>query len=304
MNHATAVRNLVRERLAPGSAVEVVPLSGGITNRNYRVELDGEARWVARLFGARTGELGIDREVEFHAISAAAAQGFAPQVVAWWPDDGMLVTTFVAGETLSPLTASEPAALMEIAAALRHHHEGPPCGGRFLAAEIVDDYLGRCRAAGVKLPAEIGAALARIRAISGATAARREADGLRSCHNDLLPGNFLRTNDGAICIIDWEYAGMGDRFFDLGNLAVNLEFDEAACENLLAAYFGEYSAADRAHLHLMRVASDLREAMWGFLQTAISDLDEDFETYGRRHLYRFLANASDPRFARWLVTLR
>jgi thiamine kinase-like enzyme len=295
---------LVHERLSPGGAVAVAALSGGITNRNFRVDVDGSPRWVARIFGERTNELGIDREVEFRSASLAAELGFAPQVIAWWPDAGMLVTTFVEGETLTSRTASEPSTLMRIAAVLRRHHEGASCGGRFVASEIVDDYLGRCRALDVSLPVEIGAALTRMRAIADATASRRESDGLRSCHNDLLPGNFLRTTSRDVLILDWEYAGMGDRFFDLGNLAVNLEFDEAACENLLAAYFGEYSPADRAHLHLMRIASDLREAMWGFLQTDLSDLDEDFDAYGKRHLYRFLANASDPRFAKWIATLR
>ena len=63
------------------------------------------------------------------------------------------------------------------------------------------------------------------------------------CHNDLLPANFLLT-DGRVRIVDWEYAGMGDRFFDLGNLAVNNELDDrTTSERLIAAYFGATLAA-------------------------------------------------------------
>ena len=102
------------------------------------------------------------------------------------------------------------------------------------------------------------------------------------CHNDLLTANFL--DDGErVRIVDWEYAGMGDRFFDLGNLSVNNGFAEADDERLLAAYFGEPSTPRRfAALRLMRIMSDFREGMWGVVQTAISALDFDFDGYARR----------------------
>ena len=111
------------------------------------------------------------------------------------------------------------------------------------------------------------------------------------CHNDLLAGNFI--DDGtAVRIIDWEYGGMGDRFFDLGNLAVNNEFDDEHERALLAFYFGEVDPDHLRRLRLMRLASDMREAMWGFLQAAISTLDIDYMAYGRRHLERFINSPS------------
>jgi thiamine kinase-like enzyme len=81
---------------------------------------------------------------------------------------------------------------------------------------------------------------------------------------------------------------MGDRFFDLGNLAVNCEFNDEHERRLLELYFGAVRATDLRRLRLMRLASDMREAMWGFLQSALSTLDEDFLGYGRKHLERFL----------------
>ncbi len=103
------------------------------------------------------------------------------------------------------------------------------------------------------------------------------------CHNDLLAGNMLFDGE-TLCIVDWEYAGMGDRFFDLGNLAVNNGFDEAAEESLLESYFGEPPTPSRlAALRLMRFMSDFREAMWGALQSVVSELDFDFEGYADQH---------------------
>ncbi len=123
---------------------------------------------------------------------------------------------------------------------------------------------------------------------------------LRPCHNDLLNANFI--DDGArIRIVDWEYAGMGDPFFDLGNFSINHELGADEDRVLLEAYDGEPARADRlARILLMRIVSDFREAMWGVLQQGISTLDVDFVAYADDHFQRLLAGASTPAFERAL----
>jgi thiamine kinase-like enzyme len=125
----------------------------------------------------------------------------------------------------------------------------------------------------------------------------------KPCHNDLLASNFI--DDGlTIRILDWEYAAMGDLFFDLGNFAVNQELNEAQCELLVEYYFGEVRSANLAHLHLMRLGSDLRESFWGFLQMGISELDFDYHEYAHHHLNRFLRNVETSPFEQWLQQVR
>ena len=119
---------------------------------------------------------------------------------------------------------------------------------------------------------------------------------MRPCHNDLLNANFI--DDGArIRIVDWEYAGMGDPFFDLGNFSVNHGLSPAEDAVLLEAYAGDLRPDRLARLRLMRVMSDFREALWGVLQQAISSLDVDFVSYANHHLSRLLANAAEPAFS-------
>ena len=119
--------------------------------------------------------------------------------------------------------------------------------------------------------------------IAGRIEAKRSAEEPVPCHNDLLTANFL--DDGErLRIVDWEYAGMGDRFFDLANFSINHELDAAQSEALLGAYFGEARPADLEALELMRFMSDFREAMWGVVQSAVSELDFDFVAYAARAL--------------------
>ncbi|HEY5699032.1 MAG TPA: phosphotransferase, partial [Acidimicrobiales bacterium] len=128
----------------------------------------------------------------------------------------------------------------------------------------------------------------------------RDAEAPCPCHNDLLPANFLALPDGGLCLLDWEYAGMNDRYFDLGNFAVNNELDRAGDEALLFAYFGAVTPRRLGRLRVMKVVSDLREAMWGVVQAGVSSLDVDFMDYAEEHFERLLGNASVVGFDRLL----
>jgi thiamine kinase-like enzyme len=291
----------ILERLAPQLGApegEPTPLEGGITNRNYVARLGGE-RYVIRLPGKDTGLLEIDREAEREANEAAARAGVGPEVAAMLADPPCLVTRFVEGRAMEPAELREPGALAEVGALLGAlHGSGERVASGFSAFRIVETYAGRARERGAEVPDAYDRAHATAARIEGALANAGAAPVL--CHNDLLAANFLRSPDG-IRIVDWEYAGMGDRYFDLGNFAVNNELDREQESAFLAAYLGVSAAAGQlAALALMRFMSDFREAMWGVLQGSLSDLDFDFAAYAAKHFDRLDAAAADPRFEVWL----
>jgi thiamine kinase-like enzyme len=269
------------------------PLEGGITNRNYRARIGG-VDVVIRLPGKDTALLEIDRQAERAASEGAARVGVGPEVVAMLDDPPCLVTRFIVGEQLSAADLRASDNLREVAAALRKVHGSGELPVGFSAFRIVEDYAAKATRRGTELPADyrwgLGLA-ARIEAAMGGDEHQPVP-----CHNDLLAANFLRGGDG-IRIVDWEYAGMGDRYFDLGNFAVNNELDHDQEAELLSAYFDEPTVAVRlAPLRLMRFMSDFREAMWGVLQDSLSDLDFDFDGYARDHFDRMRETAADPAF--------
>jgi thiamine kinase-like enzyme len=153
----------------------------------------------------------------------------------------------------------------------------------FDVPSLLREYAANIRARGSGLP---GGFEEIVRIVGRAAARPAPAGARRPCHNDLLAGNLLLAG-GRTMIVDWEYAGMGDPYFDLGNLAVNNDFDERAERELLTAYHGEPPTDERhARLRRMRILSDAREAAWGFMQAQISDIDFDFDSYAREHLER------------------
>jgi thiamine kinase-like enzyme len=278
-------------------AGEPVALDGGITNRNYRVVMGGED-YVLRICGKDTAVLGIDRDTECAATMAAAQLGVGPEVVAYRPDLQVLVTRWVQGRPASAEELRASPALEEVAAALRAIHGGPPLDTRFDAFTLVVDYRDEVRERGGRDPDgfhEAAAAAARVQSVLTGP----DHDPV-PCHNDLLPANFLHDGD-RIRIVDWEYAGMGDRFFDLGNLAVNNAFGPQDEEHLIEAYFGAPSGRRVAALRLMRVMSDFREAMWGAVQEVVSELDFDYAAYRDEHFERLLSAVRAPGFERSLA---
>jgi thiamine kinase-like enzyme len=273
---------------------EPVPLTGGITNRNYRVRFAAE-EYVVRVHGKDTDLLGIDREAECRAAEAAAGLGIAPPIAA--SIEGALVTRFLRSRELAPGELSQRVG--EVALALRSFHESGvelPVGFDVLA--LLQRYSDLVRARGGELPPAYGDAAAAAARIVGALPPCEP----RPCHNDLLPGNLLCTLDGHLMLVDWEYAGMGHPYFDLGNLSVNNDLDEDAERRLLTAYHGEpCSRARLAALKLARILSDAREAAWGVIQGRISSLEFDFDGYAAQHFERLRAAVRAADFEDWLA---
>jgi thiamine kinase-like enzyme len=281
-----------------GRAHTIEPLEGGITNRNYRVIFGGadggSESFVVRAPGDNTGLLGIDRRHEEQAARQAAALGVGPEVVAFVEPGGALVTRFVAGRGAEAEELRTPPLLTEAAALLRVVHGGPPIAAVFDWHQVPQDYAATARAHGVDVPVAYERAMAvadRVRAALGAA-----GHDVCPCHNDLLAANFLVAAGGGLRLVDWEYAGMNDPYFDLGNFAVNNGLDGDGEAALVEAYFGGITRRRLARLRLMKVISDLREAMWGVVQAGVSSLDVDFLAYADEHFERLLDNVAHPRF--------
>jgi thiamine kinase-like enzyme len=273
---------------------EPQPLDGGITNRNYRVRMGGEDL-VLRLCDHGAEVLGIDRTTEEIASRRAAAERIAPPVVAFLSDVPALVTRWLPGGGLTPEEVRSPGVLAQLAQALRRLHGSPALPSAFAVFRLVE----RQRDLAAPVPASYERARALAARIEAALAHPEHAP--VPCHNDLLTANFVR--DGQrVCIVDWEYAGMNDRYFDLGNLSVNNGFGPDDDRALLELYF-EAPATERrfAALQLMRLMSDFREAMWGAVQQVRSDLDFDYAGYAGEHFARLDRAAADPRIEEWLA---
>ena len=289
------VRRLAR-RVQPwaDADLEIRPLAGGITNRNFVVTAHG-VQHVLRLPGERTELLGIQRTHEAQAARRAAALGIGPPVLGDSPGAGTLITLLVPGAHLQGRAFVDR--LPEVVDLLRRWHRSEPLPNAFAVHRVVERHAADAASHGVAVPAACQALQRASLRIEAAFA--RAPVPLVPCHNDLLPANLL-FDEKRVWLLDYEYAGMNDAFFDLANLSVNAGLDEAADEHLLHLYFGNSSKAAWARLHLMKVMSELREGMWGILQQAISQLDTDFAAYASERFANCERLVAASQFETWL----
>lgn len=284
--------------LGSAASLLIEPLTGGITNRNYRL-IGGRRDIVLRLHGKDTELLGIDRRCEFEAAVQAASLGLAPGVAGLLEPELYLITDFVHAQTAD---LGDPDVFASAVARIKAWHASPAVSGRFDTFGLAETYARTASSRGVVRSAGADRAVDLSKTV-GAVFANFD-DPLVPGHNDLLGANFLTSTDepGRVWLIDWEYAGMNTRWFDLGNFSINNGFDDATNDRLLELYFGEVTPVVSARLTLMRVMSDVRESMWGVVQQGISTLDYDYLDYANQHFDRMMMNATTPSFANALRT--
>ena len=279
--------------------LSVALLQGGITNHNYRVDV-GDESFALRIPGDETALLGINREYECRTQQIAAEAGIAPEVVYFLVPEGYLVTRFIQGRAIPPEELRQPENLQRLAKILRRIHSMPEIPGVFNSFQIVRDYADIARKYNVQFPGNFDWLLQQMNASESALNSQPLI--LQPCHNDLLNANFLLTE--WLYILDWEYAGMGDIFFDLANFSNNQELSEEEDDWLLGFYFEKVTPRHVAHMKVMKIMSDFREAMWGLVQIGISNIDFDFREYADKHFVRLTRNIRNPNWEQWLKDLR
>jgi len=288
--------------LAEARNIQSTPLTGGITNTNFRIDADGKS-YVLRITGADTDKLGIRRDVEYCANVAAGQLGIAPEVMYHIEPEGYLVTRFLKAKHIPPEVMRQPDYIMRAAQKIRlFHRRAPDLKVEFNVFRNVELLVATSKQNRCKFPFDFDWLMQTAREVE--TALLKDPCTPAPCHDDLLNLNWMEEaapgDTGELRLLDWEYAGMNDVFFDLANFSHHHLLNDDQARLLLQEYFGEVTEKNYARLRVMWPISEIREAMWGVTQTGISSLDEDFQGYADLWFGRARQHITDPRWERWL----
>ena len=259
------------EHLA-GRPRTVTELSGGITNRNYKV-VTPDGAFVARLSSAGTELLAIDRDCEYRNSVTAAAAGAGAPVIEYRPQDHMLVVGYIEGRTFGEQDVATAENIPRIAAACRRLHAGERFGNDFDMFDIQRGYLAVTQARGFRIPDRYNDLRPQVDATAKALAVR--AEGTVPCHNDLLAANIIDDGD-RIWLIDYELSGNNDPGFELGNIAAESRLSADALAALVTAYYGRPRRSMTARARLFGLVSMYGWTLWGAIQNGASPLEYDF----------------------------
>lgn len=223
---------LARE-IVPGEGAVGCELRGiGLVNRTYRLERAGEF-YALRVRPAKAVAPCADWEVAVWTVASRA--GLAPPVIVADAARGVLLTRWIAGRCWDTEKARSAAGLAKIAQFVRAIQALPvPLAPHVASAaswiRVYRERLGRVAddAAPRAIDAHADACLELL-------AASSESPLL--CHGDLHVFNLLE-NGAALLALDWEFAHLGDRWWDLAGWCSNCDVTPAEAQALLHAYLG------------------------------------------------------------------
>jgi thiamine kinase-like enzyme len=122
---------------------------------------------------------------------------------------------------------------VDVAELLRQIHALPPVHHRIDLRQRIRQYLHQLEAQHAGISAVLSSITSHTETIIHTADATDTT--LVVCHNDLLAANRLRSN-GRLYALDWEYSGMGHRWFDLAVICEGEGDDSVNANSLLDAY--------------------------------------------------------------------
>lgn len=273
------LNNLIENRLGwrrDEVLVEYEP--DGLTNENYTISRNGE-RFVIRIPNEdSTRLLGINRSAEFRALEAVKTLGIGPEVVHFDPSSGVMISRYIDGRKISSEAMKSESNIARTTKLLKAVHQLEAIPFSFSPYDDIVNRIAVARKREIRLPEGLGELEKKLEEIRQEREKDTSARGL--CHNDPFYNNFL--DDGTLKLLDWEYAGMGDIFFDLA--AMSSFFSEDHKRRMLELYFGEYSELNRMKLAQMAFVVSFWNGMWAVLQ---EDICGNKGTYGEmvKHIF-------------------
>ena len=279
-----------------GKNLTIQPLSGGLTNTNYKIIVDGISFFV-RVPGESTELLAVDRQNEYFNSKAAAQSGIGPKVIHHIPEYNVMVLEFLEGKTMSKESLNMTGMPTRIARSIKVLHSGPRFLTDFNMFRLTEYYLDICKKYDIPLPPGYRDKLPEVARIEKALGIHPVKT--VPCNNDLLAENYIDDGD-QLRIIDYEYSGNNDPCFELGNTCQELEYHEDQIQELCRTYFGEITKARIARMKLNMIMSDVGWTLWAAIQARISKIEFDFWGWAVERSARAVLKFESDLYPEWL----
>lgn len=261
--------------------VQVSKLSGGVTNTNYVMQIDGK-KYVLRVAGKGTDTL-IDRRNEFLNLSQMSRLGIAPDLYFSDPDNGFQIQEFLDMDSLTADRIRKSSVLFRSCILLmkKCHTSGAVFANRFDPVEKLDKETARLKAAGYChfYPGWNETELFCQKIIESY---QLLAPPLCPCHNDTLAGNFMGGEE-SLMLIDWEYSGSNDPYYDLACFSMENGLSEQEDRRMLHIYENTSPSQESVKRFLyMKIITAFYWTVWSLIQI-VNGKDEDFYySYGEK----------------------
>ncbi|MCL8025329.1 choline kinase family protein [Nocardioides bruguierae] len=285
----------------PTQHARLTPLSGGLNNSNWHLDVEGTSYFL-KLPGAAT-EGFADHRLAVAAARSAAALGVGPTVVHEDEEHGVQVHAFLDGyRPLDTYEVLSPDRALDVVRMYRTLHAGP----LLPVTRAYDDDTDSALADARRLPGLFPAWASPVLDAWPTVRAALRAGGFdpMPCHNDPNPLNFMYRPGRPLQLVDHEFAANNDPAFEVSVFLRMLDFTEGQRRELLEEYHGRLEARHEARMHLLTFACYLRFGVWAREKAHVTDPDYDFTKYGSVYLLSAAELLRDPRWSSWLDAAR
>ena len=271
-----------------GLDIHISQLSGGITNKLYRIQSE-KGDYTVRIYGDKT-DLFINRDYEAHTIEEMARVGVASNMIKYMPEIGVTIVEFIGDSiVLTNDHFLDTSLHSKIVAPVRKIHSS---GVRL--KKVFNPLVEVMKMSAILkgLDAEykefdISGTIQRLIMLSSIINIPESE--YTPCHNDLLADNFILINDDArdryeepMYIIDWEYGGMAPKYYDIADMFQEILIPRESEKSIVAEYC-EGDNFDRTLflIDLFKPFPDIYWFLWSLIQLNVSKIEFDYYNYGK-----------------------
>lgn len=288
-------REIFRQELV---SIEIMP--GGLTNKNFKVVTEDGKKLAIRVAGKGTANY-INRPGEKHNATQMASIGIAPEIFYYDQETGSQLVEYIDAATMHPEDfQTRDEVLVNAGQTMRRYHDsGMEFKTSFDPISKIDEYKSILAEHKYEKRYEgwdrIVDTLAKTQRAYAKNPIR-----LVPCHNDTLAENFMY--DGKeMRMIDWEYGGMNDPYYDLACVCVENPLDAKCEDTFLRAYCGgEPSDEARARLLINKVLVTSHWSTWSLIQICYGKDPDFYWEYGRTRAVQACSFLDDPNFPHYL----
>lgn len=280
------------------TSIEIMP--GGLTNKNFKIVTADDTSIAVRVAGPGTAKY-INRPAEKHNASLMSSIGIAPEIYYYDPKTGSQLCEFIKADTMHPEDFNNnPDVVVKSAEIMRKYHDsGLEFKSTLNPIAKIKEYLEILQENGFdKRYDEWNRIADRLEKIEEAY--KKNPPKLVPCHNDTLAENFMY--DGKVMrVIDWEYGGMNDRFYDMSCVFVENPLNKEHEELYLKTYFGaEPNEEQRARVLINKFLVNAHWSMWSLVQITYGKDHDFYWEYGRTRAVTCNEFMDDTNFNRYI----
>ena len=275
-----------------GKSIKVNQINSGITNINFEVIVDKKSFFLSM---PDSESLNIDYENKYYNNKICGELSISPKVTHFIKSENLLVTEFIESKESSLAMFQSSHEIKQLVKNIKLLHNAKPFLRNFNMFTQISAFQNTLK--GDPLPKKLLKYVNEIKTLKQKL--HLPSNKLVPCHNDLLAGNIMN-KDNQILIVDFDYSGNNDPCFELGNLSVEMEYDDEQINELVRSYYGEINENIISRVNLQGVVSDIGWSLWSYVQVENSNLDFDYSSHAIFRLERAINKMESKEYRLWI----